>query len=104
MKRILGLAASFLLVATAIAGCTPNTSDSEEYDEENVASVDEAMMKADTLICCTNIGGWGSVVYYQEDAGLPGGPPAYVTTDTFYKQGVSCPYEDNTCVPVGPAK
>ena len=50
-------------------------------------------------ICCSNISGWGSVVYYQSWAGY-----GWVTGDTFYHSGTSCPGTSGSCQRVEPIK
>jgi len=48
-------------------------------------------------ICCNNISGWGSVVYYQSWTGY-----GWTTGDTFYHQGGSCPGTSGGCTRVNP--
>ncbi len=86
------LACSFSLAACAAAPDEPETSD------ENTRTTSEALMQPPTeQICCNDISGWGSVVYYQQWAGY-----TWVTTETHYHQGGGCPGTSGTCKPIAP--
>jgi hypothetical protein len=94
------------LLVTVLAGMvglsTACAVSSPEHDEHanavKTGSTSEAVVSAEQ-ICCNDINGWGSVVYYQSWAGY-----SWVTTDTFYHSGTACPSTSGTCARVEPIK
>jgi len=95
MKKHLLLVALAGLLGLPLA-CAVASPDPKE--DTKTGSTSEPLMGAEQ-ICCSNISGWGSVVYYQSWAGY-----GWVTGDTFYHSGTSCPGTSGSCQRVEPIK
>jgi len=50
-------------------------------------------------VCCSNISGYGSVMYYQSWGGY-----GWITTTTSYHQGGGCPGSSGACSRVDPVQ
>ncbi|MFO0667487.1 MAG: hypothetical protein U0174_26285 [Polyangiaceae bacterium] len=79
-----------------------DTSDKQEASatDPNVGSVQQSLQAEEgqrpaTRMCCSNIPGWGSVVYYEMWGGY-----SWVPYTFSYQQGVLCPGVSGTCVRV----
>src|ERR1700734_572065 len=87
------LASTFgVLTGCAVTAADPGeetpgeTTPGEQTAPEETGSTSEAVAMPAEQLCCSNISGWGSVLYYQSWGGY-----GWITGSTFYHQGGSCP-------------
>lgn len=87
-----------LLPACAVSAEDPVEETAGEPSEKTGTASEAFAAPPAEQLCCSNIDGWGSVLYYQTWGGY-----GWITTTTTYHQGGSCPGTSGTCSRVNPS-